>query len=209
MFCTIFSQLFLSSAQYTQLCGNQLPGFIIDIHTGKPVDIDECRDIPGVCYNGVCINQVGSFRCECPLGFSYNDQLLLCEDIDECVNSDHLCFNNAFCVNIPGSYRCECTKGYSRSPSGTCVDRNECSEIPNICSHGECVDTPGSYVCICHAGFTVTEDKAMCIDVDECEQKPCGNGTCRNTVGSYNCLCFPGFELTHNNDCIGKTQPFR
>ena len=37
MFCTIFSQLFLSSAQYTQLCGNQLPGFIIDIHTGKPV----------------------------------------------------------------------------------------------------------------------------------------------------------------------------
>uniref|UniRef100_UPI00358F92B7 fibrillin-2-like n=1 Tax=Myxine glutinosa TaxID=7769 RepID=UPI00358F92B7 len=191
-----------TTSRYTQLCGNQLPGFIIDIHTGKPVDIDECRDIPGVCYNGVCINQVGSFRCECPLGFSYNDQLLLCEDIDECVNSEHLCFNNAFCVNIPGSYRCECTKGYSRSSSGTCVDRNECSEITNICSHGECVDTPGSYVCICHAGFTVSEDKGMCIDVDECEQKPCGNGTCRNTVGSYNCLCFPGFELTHNNDCI-------
>ena len=103
--------LFLSvSAQYQLLCGNQAPGFIIDIHTGKPIgknrklvhysrkleleegsvhrvmllllfyaDIDECREIPGICANGVCINQIGSFRCECPMGFSYNNILLICE----------------------------------------------------------------------------------------------------------------------------------
>lgn len=43
------------------------------------VDIDECREIPGVCENGVCINMIGSFRCECPIGFIYNDKLLICE----------------------------------------------------------------------------------------------------------------------------------
>lgn len=43
------------------------------------LDIDECREILGVCENGVCINMVGSFRCECSVGFFYNDKLLVCE----------------------------------------------------------------------------------------------------------------------------------
>lgn len=44
-----------------------------------PADIDECSEIPAICTNGVCINQIGSFRCECPIGFSYNNILLICE----------------------------------------------------------------------------------------------------------------------------------
>ncbi|XP_077462687.1 fibrillin-2b [Stigmatopora argus] len=191
-----------ATSQYQLLCGNQAPGFIIDIHTGKPIDIDECREIPGICANGVCINQIGSFRCECPMGFSYNNILLICEDIDECNSGDNLCQRNAKCINIPGSYRCECSAGFKLSPSGACVDRNECQEIPNVCSHGECIDTQGSYRCLCHNGFKATADQTMCMDIDECDRQPCGNGTCKNTVGSYNCLCFPGFELTHNNDCM-------
>ncbi|XP_071399443.1 fibrillin-2b [Centroberyx affinis] len=191
-----------ATSEYQLLCGNQAPGFIIDIHTGKPIDIDECREIPGICANGVCINQIGSFRCECPMGFSYNNILLICEDIDECNSGDNLCQRNANCINIPGSYRCECSPGFKLSPSGACVDRNECQEIPNVCSHGECIDTQGSYRCLCHNGFKATADQTMCLDIDECDRQPCGNGTCKNTVGSYNCLCFPGFELTHNNDCM-------
>uniref|UniRef100_H2LL33 Fibrillin 2b n=1 Tax=Oryzias latipes TaxID=8090 RepID=H2LL33_ORYLA len=184
------------ATEYQLLCGNQAPGFIIDIHTGKPI-IDECREIPGICANGVCINQIGSFRCECPMGFSYNNILLI---IDECNSGDNLCQRNANCINIPGSYRCECSPGFKLSPGGACL-RNECQEIPNVCSHGECIDTQGSYRCLCHNGFKATADQTMCM-IDECERQPCGNGTCKNTVGSYNCLCFPGFELTHNNDCM-------
>ncbi|XP_044135564.1 fibrillin-1 [Bufo gargarizans] len=190
-----------STDDFEALCGSARPGFVIDIYTGQPVDIDECREIPGVCENGICINMIGSFRCECPMGFFYNDKLLICEDIDECQNGP-VCQRNADCINTPGSYRCDCKPGYKFTSTGQCVDRNECQENPNLCSHGECHDRTGGYYCVCHNGFKTSEDETMCLDINECERDPCGNGTCRNTVGSYNCRCFDGFILSHNNDCI-------
>ncbi|KAK2894364.1 hypothetical protein Q8A67_011593 [Cirrhinus molitorella] len=192
-----------STNEFAVLCGSERPGYFIDIYTGQVIDIDECREIPGVCENGVCINMIGSFRCECPMGFVYNDKLLICEDIDECQNGP-VCQQNAVCLNVPGSFRCECKPGYKQTPTQQCVDRNECAENPNICSPGQCIDMVGSYRCICPNGFKSTPD--LCIDVDECERQPCGNGTCKNTVGSYNCLCYPGFQLSHNNDCIDTDE---
>uniref|UniRef100_A0A665X3K6 Fibrillin 1 n=1 Tax=Echeneis naucrates TaxID=173247 RepID=A0A665X3K6_ECHNA len=190
-----------STDDFAILCGSERPGYYIDITTGRVIDIDECREIPGVCESGVCINMIGSFRCECPIGFIYNDKLLICEDIDECQNGP-VCQQNAACLNMPGSYRCDCKPGYRFSPTGQCLDRNECIESPGICNPGQCIDTLGSYRCICPNGFKTTRDQSMCVDVDECERQPCGNGTCKNTVGSYNCLCYPGFQNSHNSDCI-------
>lgn len=43
------------------------------------------------------------------------------------------------------------------------IDRNECQETPNICSHGQCIDTVGSFYCICHTGFKTNDDKTMCL----------------------------------------------
>ena len=43
------------------------------------------------------------------------------------------------------------------------LDRNECLEIPNVCSHGLCVDLQGSYQCICHNGFKASQDQTMCM----------------------------------------------
>ncbi|XP_029430269.1 fibrillin-1 [Rhinatrema bivittatum] len=190
-----------STDEFSTLCGYSRPGFVIDIYTGLPTDIDECREIPGICENGICINMVGSFRCECPMGFVYNEKLLICEDIDECQNG-LVCQRNADCINTAGSYRCDCKPGYRFTSTGQCVDRNECQESPNLCSHGQCVDTVGGFYCICHNGFKASADQTMCMDINECERDPCGNGTCRNTIGSYNCRCFNGFILSHNNDCI-------
>ncbi|XP_025841448.2 fibrillin-3 isoform X4 [Vulpes vulpes] len=195
-----------ASLDYQILCGNQAPGFVIDIHTGKPLDIDECGEIPAICASGICINQIGSFRCECPTGFSYNSVLLVCEDMNECASGESPCQQNADCINIPGSYRCVCARGYKPSPGGACVGRNECREIPNVCSHGDCVDTEGSYTCLCHRGFRASTDQTLCIDIDECDRQPCGNGTCKNIVGSYTCLCFPGFVATHSGDCVDMDE---
>lgn len=43
------------------------------------------------------------------------------------------------------------------------LDRNECLEIPNVCSHGLCVDLQGSYQCICNNGFKASQDQTMCM----------------------------------------------
>lgn len=43
------------------------------------------------------------------------------------------------------------------------IDRDECQEIPNVCSHGLCVDTEGSYYCSCHNGFKASHDQTMCM----------------------------------------------
>ncbi|KAM6168126.1 fibrillin-3 [Erethizon dorsatum] len=191
-----------ASPDYQVLCGNPAPGFTVDVHTGKPMDIDECGEIPAMCAHGICVNQIGSFRCECPLGFKYNSALLACKDVDECAGRERACHRNAECVNVPGSYHCQCIRGFRLSPSGTCVGRNECGEIPNVCSHGNCVDTEGSYMCLCHHGFQALADGTLCVDLDECEQQPCGNGTCKNIVGSYTCLCSPGFTATPSGNCV-------
>lgn len=33
------------------------------------LDINECQMTPDICSNGMCINNQGSFRCDCPQGF--------------------------------------------------------------------------------------------------------------------------------------------
>ncbi|XP_069857979.1 LOW QUALITY PROTEIN: fibrillin-3 [Dipodomys merriami] len=195
-----------ASSDYQVLCGSQVPGFITDMHTGRPRDIDECREIPAICTHGVCINQAGNFHCECPMGFQYHSDLLACEDVDECGTTESPCGRKESCVNIPGSYRCECAQGFTLSPKGVCVGENECQEIMNVCGHGDCVDMEGSYVFLCHHGFRASANQTLCMDLDECDWWPYGNGTCKNTIGSYSCLCFPGFAASHNGDCVDTDE---
>lgn len=36
------------------------------------IDVDECRELPGVCSQGRCLNTLGSFDCFCPKGFKHD-----------------------------------------------------------------------------------------------------------------------------------------
>uniref|UniRef100_A0A3B3QZH7 EGF-like domain-containing protein n=1 Tax=Paramormyrops kingsleyae TaxID=1676925 RepID=A0A3B3QZH7_9TELE len=41
--------------------------------------INECTELPGLCYGGNCINTFGSFQCDCPRGFELNEETRICE----------------------------------------------------------------------------------------------------------------------------------
>ncbi|XP_029819725.1 LOW QUALITY PROTEIN: fibrillin-2 [Manacus vitellinus] len=219
-----------ASPEYQILCGNQAPGFIIDIHTGKPIDIDECSSGENLCQrNADCINIPGSYRCECSTGYKLSPSGAcvgrnecqeipnVCShgdcvdtDIDECSSLVGQVCRNGQCINSVGSFQCLCQEGYDRTPDGkNCVDINECVSLPGTCSPGTCQNLEGSFRCICPPGYEVQNDN--CIDINECEEEPniCLFGTCTNTPGSFQCVCPPGFVLSDNGRrCFDTRQSF-
>lgn len=126
------------------------------------------------CGSGKCINQMGSYICQCHEGFRFDNQT--CQDIDEC-KENVPCFDG-ICENTVGSFTCSCKTGYY-------LENNTCfgNYTFQTCNHFRIIPT---YVA----------------DVDECVNSPCIDGTCVNQPGSYLCLCEPGFTL-ERNVCIG------
>uniref|UniRef100_T1IWH6 Fibrillin-2 n=1 Tax=Strigamia maritima TaxID=126957 RepID=T1IWH6_STRMM len=172
---------------------------------GDNEDVNECEEKLDVCKNGICMNTIGSFKCECYAGYNYNDLRFSCEDINECVLTPNSCIGIAECINVQGSFRCSCPDGYRLIANNReCQDINECLERPGICDNGECVNLDGSFQCICREGFYLTPSKDKCLDIDECTRSlhTCRNGTCENLVGSFRCICNPGFSLSPQSDCI-------
>lgn len=116
---------------------------------------------------------IGSFRCECPIGFIYNDKLLICEgearlsmppgegggghfssfstspswllDIDECQNGP-VCQQNAACLNLPGSFRCDCKPGYRFTPTGQCLGKVPSDGLRETCRWERVQFTPADPV---------------------------------------------------------------
>ncbi|XP_030353475.1 fibrillin-1 [Strigops habroptila] len=157
-------------------------------------DIDECKVIHDVCRNGECINERGSYRCHCNLGYTTDITGTLCIDLNECNESPKPC--NFICKNTEGSFQCSCPKGYILQEDGrSCKDLDECATKQHNCQF-LCVNTIGGFTCKCPPGFT--QHHTACIDNNECatEINLCGaKGICQNTPGSFVCECQRGFSL--------------
>ena len=87
-------------------------------------DDDECESGLHRCnYHQNCINNRGSYICECKTGF----EGATCDDHDECLENTHRCHINADCANTIGSYQCGCKYGYEGDGVRECTNVNECS----------------------------------------------------------------------------------
>ncbi|KAM9318546.1 LOW QUALITY PROTEIN: latent-transforming growth factor beta-binding protein 4 [Pholidichthys leucotaenia] len=177
---------------------------------GVCTDVDECATVGACEPERVCVNTVGSFRCDCPPGYRTTGLGRQCRDVNECLVADH-CFSRGECVNTPGSYTCECSRGFMLSDNRTaCLDVDECARA-SVCADGRCVNTEGSFYCQCRGGFTVNPERTACLDMDECVSSGgsvCGSHRCENTIGSYRCLvtCEPGYRDNHAGGCEGESM---
>lgn len=148
----------------------------------------------------MCVNSLGSFRCECKAGYYFDGISRTCVDINECRRyPGRLCGHK--CENTPGSYYCSCTIGFRLSSDGrSCEDVNECHSSP--CSQ-ECANVYGSYQCYCRRGYQLSDvDGTTCEDIDECAL-PTGGHICSyrciNIPGSFQCSCpSTGYRLAPN-----------
>ncbi|XP_050929160.1 fibulin-1 isoform X2 [Lates calcarifer] len=193
-------------------CGR---GYHLNEDGTRCVDIDECKGPEKVCAGHGCINQVGSYRCECESGYIFNSISRLCEDINECRHyPGRLCAHK--CENTLGSYKCSCTTGFKLAADGrNCDDLNECESNP--CSQ-ECANVYGSYQCYCRRGYQLSDiDGMTCEDIDECALPTGGHicaYRCHNTPGSFHCSCpVSGYTLALNgrscqdiDECVTGTH---
>ncbi|KAM4572364.1 fibulin-1 isoform 3-T3 [Odontesthes bonariensis] len=168
-------------------CGR---GYHLNEDGTRCIDIDECKGPEEVCAGHGCINQLGSYRCECQSGYNFNSITRLCEDINECRHyPGRLCAHK--CENTLGSYHCSCTTGFKLASDGrNCDDLNECDSNP--CTQ-ECANVYGSYQCYCRRGYQLSDiDGMTCEDIDECALPTGGHicsYRCHNTPGSFHCSC--------------------
>ncbi|XP_048581956.1 uncharacterized protein LOC5522228 isoform X2 [Nematostella vectensis] len=181
-------------------------------------DKNECAE--ATCWKGdkvSCHKLLGSYRCVCPANSVVMPRT--CYDIDECRRNIYDCPADSQCINTYGSYKCSCKRGYAHNDSNVCVDVNECTETPYVCSGNNsiCENTDGSFKCSCKSGYTPKFSEAVgdapanltsCDDIDECALgvATCpASADCVNNDGSYTCRCKRGYTL-NNNTCTDVNE---
>ena len=175
------------------------------------VDVNECADPDLHGCSHICINFGGSYRCECPSGYSLTSNQRTCLDVNECRVGSAGCLH--ICHNTAGSFYCQCQDGYSLAEDGRGCNVN--TSLSTVCDSEPCaqgcrpeLDTNTNSItarCFCFAGFQLGDDDSSCTDVDECQQNPCPH-VCTNTEGSYVCSCHSGYQLGPDRQTCSPCQ---
>ena len=77
-----------------EMCVNKLGGF-------ECFDKNECSEGGNECNenNSKCSDTIGTYTCDCFLGYQVEQGNVSCSDIDECTDMLHDCSINATCKN--------------------------------------------------------------------------------------------------------------
>ncbi|KAJ8046213.1 Nephronectin [Holothuria leucospilota] len=153
-------------------------------------DIDECTEGTHNCdENAECINEPGSFRCECLEGFHGNGEICVlisplgCDSCFPGTNCQQLSLpdpNDVFLLStldIIYLFDCgPCPPGYEGDGTD-CFDVDECAEGTDDCSmNSDCVNDEGSYHCECKEGYHGNGDVCVLISTITCDDQPCFPG---------------------------------
>ncbi|XP_076093735.1 hemicentin-1-like isoform X1 [Mytilus galloprovincialis] len=174
---------------------------------GQPcLDIDECREFPGICSYR-CWNTNGDFECICPPGQKQLADRKSCAGLEFLEPSQPSRFK-----------RQACPVGMRHVPTwNKCIDINECLEDVGVCQHN-CTNTVGSFHCRCPLGYKVARDGRKCTDINECIEQniQCGDERmCFNQRGDFSCIDTP-CPRTYRRDpltnhcvleCVDSTIP--
>ncbi|CAF3894012.1 unnamed protein product [Adineta steineri] len=161
-------------------------------------NIDECEIDPLICGNGICIDMIGSYLCNCSLGYRFDNQT--CIDINECIEPNidgsfpRRCNDTDICINTNGRYECECSSIFNTT--GNCI-YNE-----SLCDNYACKDND-TLLCL-HGTINVNDS---CI--------PWCHSTCPEFCelingSNYQCNCqkYPGFEYSDDGkQCLQCRGP--
>lgn len=174
------------------------------------MDINECEAIPGLCLGGECINNMGSFECQCPEGKSI-DENHVCQDEDECTafnNGQEICPNGK-CINRDPGYICICDPGYIPSQDQkTCLDARQgyCYEES---SQNQCRNAltfkMSRMDCCCNFGKSWGENRGQCQDcprVNSNEHQDLCQGLNNNPSNQVRDICSTRSDLCPNGKCI-------
>ncbi|CAH8566852.1 unnamed protein product [Schistosoma haematobium] len=203
-----------------QICQSTHCGKGYEQIDGVCKDINEC-EVDGVCQRGQCINEEGSYKCNCPENTHFDKSTLDCVYTLKmpCELDPHRCHNGGKCIDLPsGDYKCICPWG-----TRTSQDRKSCIEDKefhfdicqlyksSVCKNGQCIPRGNTYECICNEGFEPSEDRKTCqYKVDICSVHRgylCTNGHCIPAGRDFFCECNPGFTLSYDRRrCMSKCE---
>lgn len=144
--------------------------------------------------NSICINTLGSFKCECSVGYiGVPPQCRApCEDVQ--------CGEHSYCKPDGSEAYCVCDEGFTFDPNDItagCIDIDECDlsigSFGRCGQNAHCSNTFGSFSCSCPEGYSGDAYKE-CYDINEClVDNSCGIGAnCVNNQGSFTCECPEG-----------------
>ena len=75
---------------------------------------------------GHCINTPGAFICTCPDGYKLSANGSICQDINECFESNSDLCIDGFCINTEGGVECECPQDWILAEDGSrCLDTRQ------------------------------------------------------------------------------------
>ena len=194
------------------------------------IDVNECETLNGGCQQ-TCTNRDGSFFCDCTEGYELETDGTTClsrlqlhgsnkkQYCHRILNNYKLLDREALLLSSRSQYKLlSCTRsGESEVPEHPesihalstivlfipALPANMCGN-QNLCEQN-CVSLDGTEVCSCDVGFTLAENNASCLDVNECNSSPAiCDQMCNNTNGSFVCDCDEGYRLGPNGrSCIG------